>query len=131
MNDPVRTVLPTFAVPQGTVAVDFTNEPDPDASTESVADLGRLVPSRGQYRVALACVGSGTIRWDIGENRLAGGGEQPCDGSALGVEIAEGVPPEDTAVLVHHQPAQPLAHRRYPRVRRTGLHRACAHGLRR
>ena len=62
------------------------------------------MPPRGQYRVALACVGGGTIRWDIGADRLAGGGEQPCDGSALGIEMGEGVPPEDTAVLVTTSP---------------------------
>ena len=104
MNDPVRTVLPTFAIPQGTVAVDFTKEPNPDAAAESVQTSAGSVPSRGQYRVALACVGSGRIRWDIGADRLAGGGDQPCDGSALGFEITEGVPPEDTAVLVTTSP---------------------------
>lgn len=104
MNDPVRTVLPTFAIPQGTVAVDFTNEPNPDAAAESVQTSAGSVRSRGQYRVALACVGSGTIRWDIGRDRLAGGGDQPCDGRALGLWMDQGVPPEDTPVIVTTSP---------------------------
>lgn len=104
MNDPVRTVLPDFATPEGTVAVDFTGEPDPDLAEESVQTSAGVVPPRGQYLVALACVGDGTIRWDIGQDRLAGGGEQPCDGSALGYEMGEGVPPEGTAVLVTTSP---------------------------
>ena len=101
----MQSALPSLAMPPGTVVVDVTGKPDTSfISGESVQFEAGIVPPRGQYRVALVCVGGGTIRWDIGLFRFAGGGERSCDGSATTTDVSEGVPPEDMGVIVTTSP---------------------------
>jgi hypothetical protein len=96
--------LPPLTAPAGTVAIDVIREPDPNVIGEAVQDTAGVVPPRGLYRIAFTCVGDGSARWDIGIYRLAGGDEQPCDGSVRETESSEGVPPEDMAVIVTTDP---------------------------
>ena len=104
---PVESVaaLPAVPAPAGTVAVDHLAEPDAGISGDAVETVAGEVPSRPLYRVAFACVGTGSARWDIGLRRLAGGGEQPCDGTAGTVEVSEGTFTDPTmAVIVTTSP---------------------------
>jgi hypothetical protein len=100
----VPTGLPDLAIPAGTVAVDTIHVPDPNLTGASNEETAGIVPPRDLYRIAFTCLGAGTARWDIGLYRLAGGDEQPCDGTVRETDSSEGVPPEDMAVIVTTSP---------------------------
>jgi hypothetical protein len=91
--------------PAGTIAVDHQWEPDAGISGDVLETTAGEVPSRSLYRVAFACVGTGSARWDIGLHRLAGGGEQPCDGAVRTNDASEGSFTDPTmAVIVTTSP---------------------------
>ena len=93
--------LPT---PRGTVGVDHAGSPDLSSSAGPMLFQTDPVPASDGYGVALVCNGTGSIDWAIGAGRLAGGGEQPCDGVPRLSEVAEGALSEPTSILVTTHP---------------------------
>jgi hypothetical protein len=106
-NDPAPTALPAFAAPVGTVVLDTRIDAGVEPSrTPGTGGVGS-VPSRGVYRVAMVCIGTGSARWTIGAEDtrdFIDAGDVPCDGAALGFESSLGLPSRDSTVFVTTDP---------------------------
>jgi hypothetical protein len=93
--------LPDFTPPLGEMLVDVTvvdGEPGQDVPMRAGG-----VPSRAEYRLAMACVGRDSARWSIGQEGEADfviRGDVPCDGTVAYTDIEVGTPPFETIVWV-------------------------------
>jgi hypothetical protein len=96
-NDPRPASLVSFATPRGDVLLDVS------AQSARAAEPVGTIARRSYYRIAMACLGSGSATWSIGAiggATYVASGEVACDGAPVGFVAAKGILSSDPSVYV-------------------------------